>query len=50
MEELRDSQAPGARHVLRHDLRVAGDVLADVASQRSGVEVVAAAGAEADRQ
>ena len=38
----------GARHVLRHHGRVAGDVLADVAGEMASVQIVAAADREAD--
>ena len=40
----------GARHVLRHDGRMAGDVLADMARDRRRIEVVAAADREADQE
>ena len=43
-------QRAGARHVLRHDGRIAGDVLADVAGEMPRVEVVAAADREADHE
>ena len=50
VDEVRRAQAAGAGHVLRHDRRVARDVLADVAGEMAGVEVVAAADREADRE
>ena len=45
----RDLQRAGARHVLRHQSRIAGDVLAHVARQRAGIDVVAAARRETDQ-
>jgi hypothetical protein len=50
VDEIRRAQAAGAGHVLRHDGRIAGDVLAHVAGEMAGVEVVAAADGKADRQ
>ena len=50
VDEIRRAQRAGARHVLRHDGRLAGDVLAHVAGEMAGVEVVAAADREADQQ
>jgi hypothetical protein len=47
---LRYAQSSSARHVLRHDRRIAGHVLAHVARKCASVEIIAAAGAEADRQ
>ena len=38
-----------ARHVLRHDLRIAGNMAAEIARQRAAIEVVAAAGGKADQ-
>ena len=43
-----EPQAAGAFHVPRDDVRPSGDVLADVAGERAGVEIVAAADAVAD--
>jgi hypothetical protein len=41
-------QASGARHVLRQDGRIPGNVLADMAGEVAGVEVVAAADRKPD--
>jgi hypothetical protein len=41
-------QAAGARHIVDDDRRLAGNVLAHVLSQKTAVDVVAAAGAVAD--
>jgi hypothetical protein len=38
------AQAAGARHVLNHDPRLAGDVLAEVIRDHARVEIEAAAG------
>src|SRR5262249_10236448 len=43
-------EAAGARHVLRDELGVAGDMAAHMARERARIEVVAAAGAEADEE
>src|SRR5262249_50840032 len=43
-----EPQAAGAFHVLRHDRRIAGDVLGEVARDDAGVEVIATADAVAD--
>ena len=48
VELVGEDQARGARHVLDDDVRIAGDVLAHVAGERARVQVVAAAGGEAD--
>ena len=48
IEVAHGREAAGARHVLHDDVRLAGDVVADVAAERAGVEVVAAARREAD--
>src|SRR5262249_29498521 len=45
---LRGAQAAGARHVLWHDRGAAWDMLAHVARQETRIDVVAAAGVEAD--
>ena len=50
IDELRGAQAAGAGHVLRHDIGVSGDVLAEMARQQPAVEIVAAADAVADDQ
>ena len=41
-------EAAGARHVLRHDRRLAGEVPADVPADRAAPQVVAAARPETD--
>ena len=41
-------QAAGARHVLDDDVGIAGDVADEMARQRSGIDVIAAARREAD--
>ena len=46
---LRGLHRAGARHVLHHHGRIAGDVLADVTAEQARIEVVAAAGGEADQ-
>ena len=43
VEEVRGFQAAGARHVLHDDIGLAGNVASDVARERAGVEVIAAA-------
>ena len=45
---IHGNQAAGAWHVLHHDRRIAGNMSADIAADRSGEGVVAAAGAAAD--
>ena len=50
VEEIREPQAAGAGHVLRHDVGIAGDVLAHVAREHARIEVVVAAGGVADQQ
>ena len=50
VEPVRGGAGAGARHVLRHEGRIAGDVPRPVARHRAGVEVVAAADVEADHQ
>ena len=48
VEPVGEPQAAGALHVLRHDVRIAGNVLAHVAREHARIEVVAAADAVAD--
>ncbi len=48
VEIVREAQAAGARHVLGHDERIAGDVLAHVAGEHARVEIVPAARRHAD--
>ena len=50
VEVVRGLERARARHVLHHDGRIAGDVLADMAGENAGIGVVAAAGAVADDQ
>ena len=45
---LAASEAAAARHVARHHRRIAGNVLADMARHRAGVEIVGAGGRIAD--
>ena len=47
-EEAGGAAAAGARHVLDHDVGLAGDVAVDVARQRAAVDVVAARRTGAD--
>ena len=49
VEIVEHLQPAGAGHVLRHDARIAGDVLADVASHQPRLDVVLAAGADPDQ-
>src|SRR5437016_5870642 len=49
VDVIRGLEAAGARHVLRDDGRLAGNVLAEMARDQPAVEVVAAAGGIADR-
>ena len=48
LDVLRGLGAAGARHVLDHDGRLAGDVAAEMARHRARVDVVAAARSAAD--
>src|SRR5205085_5983613 len=48
VEEVGELQAAGALEVLRHDRRIARDVLAEVACDHAGIEIVGAADAVAD--
>src|SRR5262249_29741953 len=50
VEAVRRLDRAGARHVLHDNGRVSGDVAADVAAERAGVEVVATARGVADHQ
>ena len=43
VEEVGGLQAAGARHVLHDNIGIAGNVASDVARERAGVEVIAAA-------
>ena len=47
---IRRLEAAGARHVLRDDRRIARNVLAHMLREHASVEIVAAAGREADDQ
>ena len=49
-DEARRPRAAGARHVLRHDVRIARDVAPDVPRHHAPVDVVAAAGRRADQE
>ncbi len=42
------AHAAGSRHVLHDDVRVARDMIAHVAREQAGIEIIAAAGAETD--
>jgi hypothetical protein len=48
IDEIGRADAASALHVLHHHSRLARDVLAQIAAERAGIEVVAAAHAEAD--
>jgi len=49
VDVVRGLEAAGAGHVLRHDGRLSGNVLAEMARDQAAVEIVAAAGGVTDR-
>ena len=48
VEPVGEHETPGARHVLRHDRRIAGDEAPDVPRQRPSIDVIPTASAVAD--
>ena len=50
VEVIGGAQGPGAGHVLQHDGRIAGDVLADMLGDEARIGVIAAAGAVTEHQ
>jgi hypothetical protein len=50
MVDLVAATAPGARHVLRHEDRIARNMLGQMPRDGAGIEIVAAADIEADHQ